>query len=344
MFVVLNIVAGVLHLLLLATILVTYFVLRSKGKVPYKLRFGYDSPTVPTDAPESCKADIGKQPGCCLGNADSGEFCSVYGAFMDAANTSKDEKNRVVQAALTRRKESFSWPLAYVIALFPLITAGFHFFVASPWGNPIYSAQIAAGRNPFRWAEYSITASIMLVAIAGLSNITSVSEVRSIAGLMFATNVLGLAVEDAWRSGSRKTAVAFFVAGTATFLLAYYPILANFMRFASAIKENSSSYRTFFRQFFAGSSIAKNDEAFEIPTFVYVAVYGIFALYFVFPAIMAVRLIVDASYAAQEKAFLIASFASKAFLVIAVASGIARDDPPEYLTDIEVEGGKPPDS
>ena len=35
-------------------------------------------------------------------------------------------------------------------------------------------------------------------------------------------------------------------------------------------------------------------------------------------------------YEGQEKGFLVTSLVAKAFLVIAVASGIAREDPPDY--------------
>lgn len=332
MFIGLNLAAGILHLLLLATILTTYFILKGKGRVPYKLRFSYDQATVPTDAPEQCK-QLTATTSCCPSNSQA-KFCDVLQQF-NQTGTDKEAANQVVANALTQTKEVTSWSLAYVIALFPLITAGFHFFVASPWGNPTYTAQIKLGRNPFRWAEYSVTASIMLLAIAGLSNITSFSEVRGIFGLMFATNILGLAVEDAWRQGARWTAWAFFIAGTITFLLAYYPILANFMNFSGAVKDQGDAYRTFFRVFIPRSDAADEEGPFEIPNFVYVAVYGIFALYFAFPIIMAVRLLTKSSYASQERAFLIASFVSKAFLVIAVASGIARDDAPEYLADTD---------
>ena len=58
---------------------------------------------------------------------------------------------------------------------FPLITAIFHFAVSAPANWRWHSELVLnKGRNPVRWSEYSITASLMVWVISQLAGITNV--------------------------------------------------------------------------------------------------------------------------------------------------------------------------
>ena len=61
--------------------------------------------------------------------------------------------------------------LAYLIASLPFITFIFHLLVATVF-NKKYNEDLSKGINPFRWAEYSISSSIMMVIIAMLVGIS----------------------------------------------------------------------------------------------------------------------------------------------------------------------------
>ncbi|CAN5505802.1 heliorhodopsin HeR [soil metagenome] len=74
-----------------------------------------------------------------------------------------------------RLETLFSYRLGPAVAAFSLLSALFHFLVASPWGWPRYERELAAGRNRFRWVEYSLSASLMIVLIAGITGITDVA-------------------------------------------------------------------------------------------------------------------------------------------------------------------------
>ncbi|MCB9487004.1 MAG: heliorhodopsin HeR [Dehalococcoidia bacterium] len=78
----------------------------------------------------------------------------------------------------------FSIPLGPLMATFLVLSALGHFVVASPWGYPRYSGWLRRGINPARWIEYSLSASIMIVAIALLPGIT---DFNALIGL-FAVN------------------------------------------------------------------------------------------------------------------------------------------------------------
>ena len=79
-----------------------------------------------------------------------------------------------------RLEELFAYPLGPAVAAFSALSALAHLVVASPWGWPRYRAELAAGRNQFRWVEYSLSASLMIVLIAGL---TGISDVVALLGL-----------------------------------------------------------------------------------------------------------------------------------------------------------------
>ena len=69
----------------------------------------------------------------------------------------------------------FNTPVGLTVAIFLGLSALAHFIVASPKFFPRYSAGIAAKRNYFRWVEYAISSSVMIVLIA---QVTGVAEIR----------------------------------------------------------------------------------------------------------------------------------------------------------------------
>ena len=78
----------------------------------------------------------------------------------------------------------FDVPVGWGVALFLLVSAAFHWLVAAPGVFGRYIAGLADGHNYFRWAEYSISSSVMIVLIAML---TGISDVAALIGV-FAAN------------------------------------------------------------------------------------------------------------------------------------------------------------
>ena len=70
------------------------------------------------------------------------------------------------------------------VALFLFLSAAFHWLVAAPGVFGRYIAGLEAGHNYFRWAEYSLSSSVMIVLIAML---TGISDIAALIGL-FAAN------------------------------------------------------------------------------------------------------------------------------------------------------------
>ena len=71
-------------------------------------------------------------------------------------------------------------PVAAVVALFLALSAAFHFLVASPIYFERYSASLMKNQNIFRWVEYSISSSIMIILIAQLCGVSDVAAIIAI--------------------------------------------------------------------------------------------------------------------------------------------------------------------
>jgi hypothetical protein len=74
-------------------------------------------------------------------------------------------------------------PVGLAVAIFLGLSAFFHFLVALPQFFPRYSAGLAQSRNYFRWVEYSISSSVMIVLIAQICGVTDVVAIISIIGV-----------------------------------------------------------------------------------------------------------------------------------------------------------------
>ena len=69
----------------------------------------------------------------------------------------------------------FSLNIAYMVAAFLALSALFHLLVISPAFWTRYTAGLRANRNIFRWVEYSLSSSVMIVVILQLNGITEYS-------------------------------------------------------------------------------------------------------------------------------------------------------------------------
>jgi hypothetical protein len=90
-----------------------------------------------------------------------------------------------------------------VVAAFLLLAALDHALVAAPRIHRWYERNLAKERNPARWLEYSLSASLMIVLIAMLTGISELSALIAIFGVNAAMILFGAAMERANRSGRR---------------------------------------------------------------------------------------------------------------------------------------------
>jgi len=77
----------------------------------------------------------------------------------------------------------FDLSVAWGVAIFFLLSAVFHWLIASPGFYSRYRAGLDAGHNYFRWVEYSLSASVMIVLIAALTGILDIAALIALFGV-----------------------------------------------------------------------------------------------------------------------------------------------------------------
>jgi len=82
-------------------------------------------------------------------------------------------------------------PIGLTVAIFLGLSAFFHFLVASPQFFGRYSAGLAQQRNYFRWVEYSMSSSVMIVLIALITGVSDVAAIVAIFGVNAAMILFG---------------------------------------------------------------------------------------------------------------------------------------------------------
>lgn len=118
--------------------------------------------------------------------------------------------------------------LAYFSVVFLLLSAIQHGLLAGPlWKT--YLAWVREGRNPLRWVEYSLSASVMHIHVSLLCGIYDVHILFLIGGLTAVTMLFGLFAEE-----TRKPSV--FLAGFFPYLFGWVVIACYF--FYSVSKSN----------------------------------------------------------------------------------------------------------
>jgi len=97
--------------------------------------------------------------------------------------------------AITPASETlFEVQIAPLIALFLLISAAAHVFIGSILYEK-YVKYLKKGMNPYRWYEYSISASLMIVIIAMLTTIYDIGTLLALFTLTAVMNLMGLIME-----------------------------------------------------------------------------------------------------------------------------------------------------
>ncbi len=76
----------------------------------------------------------------------------------------------------------FDLRTAWIVAAFFFCSAIAHLAVAGP-GWTRYTTDLARSRNPYRWIEYSVSSSLMIVVIAQLAGIADVAALIALVGV-----------------------------------------------------------------------------------------------------------------------------------------------------------------
>jgi hypothetical protein len=193
-------------------------------------------------------------------------------------------------------------PLGPAVALFLLLAAADHVLVAAPGVRRRYEAVLRRGRNPFRWTEYSLSATLMVLLIALISGITDVTALIGIAGANLAMILFGLRMERV--NDQSRGAVDWepFVFGCVVGVLPWVAILVS-----------------------VGGSALDAPEGQGPPGFVWAILVSLFVLFFSFAVVQFLqyrRVGRFRDYVTGEYAYLVLSLVAKSALAWQVFANV----------------------
>lgn len=108
------------------------------------------------------------------------------------------------QALETSSRVLFTLPFGILVSMFLFISAGAHFLIA--YNSKKYTEDLKLGINKFRWIEYALSSSIMIVLIATLFGVYDIGSLILIFVVNATMNLFGLVMEQL-NAGSNKEKV-----------------------------------------------------------------------------------------------------------------------------------------
>lgn len=200
---------------------------------------------------------------------------------------------------VTETNQLFEVPFGITVSLFLFISAIAHFIIVSPWGNPIYNRNLKKGINPFRWYEYALSSSLMIVLIALLFGVYDIGALILIIAANASMNLFGLDMEEI-NQYTEKTNWKPFVFGSVAGLAPWIVILL---------------------YAFGNSNPA------EVPWFVYAIVGSYFVFFNLFPINMVLqykKVGKWSNYLYGEKGYIVLSLVAKSILAWLAFAGVMQ--------------------
>ena len=140
--------------------------------------------------------------------------------------------DEATQTLANASRDLFDVPLVYGVALFSVLSMLFHLLIATVWRTS-YIAGLKKGINKFRWYEYSLSASLMIVLIAVLSGVFDLSTLLLMFGATAIMNLTGLIME-VHNQTTKKTSWLSYNVGVVAGVLPWLVIAIYFWASATA--------------------------------------------------------------------------------------------------------------
>lgn len=200
---------------------------------------------------------------------------------------------------VTEPKEAGTLPFGILVSSFLFLSALAHFVIAAPGTNRVYNENILRGMNPFRWYEYALSSSVMIVLIANLFGVFAVDTLIAIFLLNASMNLFGYAMEKV-NQGAAKTSWSSFVFGSIAGLGPWIVVALNAFG---------------------------NSDLGEIPWFVFAITFSYFFFFNLFPVNMFLQYKKVgrwSSYLYGERAYIVLSLVAKSVLAWLVFAGVMQ--------------------
>lgn len=120
----------------------------------------------------------------------------------------------------------FDLPIGPAVAVFLLLAAVDHLVTATV-ARGTYETDLARGINRFRWVEYSVSATLMVVLIGAYSGITDITGIVAIIGANVAMILFGWLQETSNPPGRTSTTMKPFWFGTLAGVAPWIAVIIN---------------------------------------------------------------------------------------------------------------------
>lgn len=114
------------------------------------------------------------------------------------------------------------------VVVFLALSAVFHFLISSPWFFGRYKNGLLKNRNYFRWAEYSLSSSIMIWLILAINGVTDVGALFAVFAVNAAMILFGALQEKYEQPGSGG--MLPFIFGSMVGIVPWILVLIYFLR------------------------------------------------------------------------------------------------------------------
>ncbi len=200
---------------------------------------------------------------------------------------------------VTRPEQIWEVPFAMFVSFFLLLSALAHFIIVMPKTNQIYVRDLKKGINRFRWYEYALSSSLMIILIAMLFGVYDVGALIAIFVLNASMNLFGLLMEQI-NQYTEKTSWSAFVFGCIAGIAPWVIIIMHALG---------------------------NANPAEVPWFVYAIIGSYFVFFNLFPINMVLQYMKVgrwADYLYGERGYIILSLLAKSVLAWLVFSGVMQ--------------------
>jgi len=202
----------------------------------------------------------------------------------------------VTQRLVSMARHVGSLQIGPIVSSFLFLSALFHLLTVLPGLNGVYNRHIEKGINPFRWFEYALSSSVMIVLIAMLFGVYDLASLIMVFALNATMNLMGLLME-VHNQGAPRTRWTSFMIGCFSGAVPWAVVLMYFL---------------------GGGNFSR------IPWFV----YAILGTYFVFFNLFPVNMVLQyrkigkwADYRYGERGYILLSLVAKSLLAWLVFFG-----------------------
>jgi lysylphosphatidylglycerol synthetase-like protein (DUF2156 family) len=200
---------------------------------------------------------------------------------------------------------------AFILFVFAFTAFVHYFYYSDGFGTGSYTSELNAGRNRFRWAEYAITATMMVFVASIISGVKSSDSVFLICMSILVLMSFGYFIE---MTPSVQAKVVGLVAGFILLGSAWYVVLNNFYHRISEVEDLPNP--------------SKPGENRKIPSWVKQVLVPLMFWYILFGVVSTLYVRgynkPNFNFRTYERYYIILSYMSKAFLGYYLAFGLTR--------------------